>query len=173
MAEANNTVADTERDLDEVVSRIYEIGYHIIPTVPEDGLEKVVNAIRTVIEKAGGSFIAEGAPALMKLAYDMDAREGDRRVTHDRAYFGWLKFEAAPEVAALVDEALRTDQDILRYIVFKTVREDTRARVKMQVREVRRAESAAAAPRSPRTEEVSAPVSEADLDKALKDLTEE
>ena len=40
--------------------RIYELGYHIIPTVKEEDVEKIVGGIRSVIEKAGGSFIAEG-----------------------------------------------------------------------------------------------------------------
>ena len=60
MAEEINAAANTSEN--EVVLRIYEVGYHIIPTVLEENVEKVVGDIRTVIEKAGGSFIAEGAP---------------------------------------------------------------------------------------------------------------
>src|SRR3972149_2916483 len=73
------TVAITsETSENEVLSRIYEVGYHIIPTIAEENLEKVVGGIRATIEKAGGSFIAGGAPTLTKLAYPMEARDGDR-----------------------------------------------------------------------------------------------
>src|SRR3990167_4425026 len=60
--------------------RIYELGYHIIPTVKEEDVEKIVGSIRSVIEKAGGSFIAEGAPSLTKLSYAMNAlaKEGEK-----------------------------------------------------------------------------------------------
>lgn len=161
-----------DNDTPEVISRVYEVGYHVIPTVAEEDLEKVVGTIRSTIEKAGGTFIAEGAPALMKLSYEMTARVGDKKVSHDKAYFGWIKFEAASTSAAAVEESLRLDPQILRHIVFRTVREDTRAKVKMQtIREVKRTDVIKAAPH--RTEEVSAPVSEADLDKALQDLTTE
>ena len=79
---------------DEVITRVYEIGYHIIPTVKEEDLEKTVNDVRSVIEKSNGSFIAEGAPSLTRLSYSMKTRggAGDRKVEYDRAYFGWIKF---------------------------------------------------------------------------------
>lgn len=158
-------------DVLETATRIYEVGYHVIPTVAEENLEKIVGGIRATIEKAGGSFIAEGAPTLMKLAYDMEAREGDKKHIHDRGYFGWIKFEAPTTAAHELDQALKAHQGILRHIVFQTVREETRARIKLgTVREVKRTDPIKTAPR---TEEASAPVSEEDLDKALQDITTE
>lgn len=168
---ADEVQAVMENETPETVTRIYEVGYHVIPTVQEENLEKIVGDIRAAIEKAGGSFIAEGAPTLMKLAYDMEAREGDKKVTHDRGYFGWLKFEAPTSAAQALDHMLKTNQSILRHIVFQTVREETRARIKLPtVREVKRTDTIKT---TPRTEEVAAPVSEADLDKALQDITTE
>lgn len=155
---------------DAPLSRIYEVGYHIIPTIAEENIEKVVAGVRSVIEKAGGSFIAEGAPTLMKLAYPMDAREDDKRISHDRGYFGWIKFEAPVVIAKMLEEGLKADANILRSIVFQTVREETRARMKAPtLREVKRTDTIRSAPR--RAEEVSAPVSEEDLEKAIQDIT--
>lgn len=168
---ADKEVIETHTDeAPEVISRVYEVGYHIVPNIPEDGLEPVVGSIRSAIEKAGGSFIAEGAPTLMKLSYAMTHREGDKNVEYDRGFFGWIKFEAPATAAAILDEALKTDKNILRFIVFRTVREETRARLKIPaLREVRRTDTIKAPAR--RVEEVSAPVSEEDLDKALETLT--
>ena len=170
MAENVVTSADTDVQ-DGPVLRIYEVGYHIIPTVGDENLEQVVASIRAKIEQAGGTFIAEGAPAQIKLAYPMEAREGDKNVTHDRSYFGWVKFEAPIAIAKTLEEELKADSKILRSIVFQTVREETRARMKAPtLREVKRTDTIRTTPRTP---EEAAPVSEADLDKALQDITTE
>src|SRR3989344_7578840 len=56
-------------------SRVYEIGYHVVPSIKEEELEKIVGTIRSEIEKAGGSFIAECAPSLTTLMYEKSVRE--------------------------------------------------------------------------------------------------
>ena len=164
VAEMNETAEDA------VVSRIYEVGYHITPDTKEEELEKVVGSIRAVIEKANGSFIAEGAPSLTKLAYPVFLREGEKSVQYDRGYFGWIKFEAPIAVAHTLDAFLKQNKSFFRYLVFQTVREDTRAKMKApQLREVKRTDVIKQVPR--RVEETSAPVSEEDLEKALQDIT--
>jgi len=169
MAEENKNAAT---DTQESATRIYEIGYHVMPTVEEADVEKVVGDIRSQIEAAGGAFIAEGAPSLTRLSYPIEAREGDKYVDHDRGYFGWLKFEAPTAAAATLDESLKGNGKVLRYIIFKTVREETRARLKTPtLREVKREGTIKTTARRP--EEESVPVSEADLDKAIQDLTTE
>ena len=157
---------------DAGVLRIYEVGYHIVPTMKEEDLDKVVGSIRSVVEKAGGSFIAEGAPALTRLAYPMTVKEGERRMEYDRGYFGWIKFEADVSIAATLNESLKQNSNLLRYIVFRTVREDRRAKYKAPtLREVKRTDTIHAKPR--RVEETAAPVSEEQLEKALEDITAE
>lgn len=169
MAESTTVVA---QEPSETVLRIYEIGYHISPAVKEEDLEKVVTSIRSVVEKQGGTFIAEGAPSLTKLSYEMAGQEGGKRVDYDRAHFGWLKFEAPSTVAAALEGALKADKSVLRHIVFQTVREETRARLKAPtLREVRRTDTLKSAPR--REEAAAAPVSEEQLEKALENITAE
>lgn len=156
----------------EVVSRVYEVGYHILPSFKEEDLEGIVGAIRSVIEKAGGSFISEGAPVLTRLAYPVAVKTRGKRDDYDRAYFGWIKFEAAVDTAHALEESLKRDSAVLRFIVFRTVREETRARVKLAtIREVRRTDVIKAAPTKEETS--GEPVSEEDLDKALETLTTE
>jgi ribosomal protein S6 len=154
----------------EVVLRVYEAGYHIVPQIKEEDLDATVAKVRAVIEKAGGTFVAEGAPALMKLSYPMTTREGDKNVTYDRSYFGWLKFEAPGEVVEDLTEFFAGTRDIFRSMVFKTIREDTRAKIKAPaMREVKRSETLKTV-RKP--EEAAGPVSEEELDKALGVITE-
>ena len=171
---AETAVLEQETGIDtsvEDTSRVYEIGYHIVSTKKEDELEPTVAKIRSMIEKAGGKFLAEGAPTLQRLSYLISTKEKGKRVDHDRGYFGWLKFEAGVEPAAGLERGLRDMEEILRSVLFKTVREETRARFKTQgIREVRRGDVLRAPARK---EEVSVPVSEADLEKAIQDITAE
>lgn len=158
----------------EVVTRVYEAGYQIVPTVPESDVEKTVADIRSEIEKAGGSFIAEGAPSLIKLAYGMDKREGEKLVEYDRGYFGWIKFESSTEGAQALAEFLKNFAPVLRSIVFKTLREDTRAKFRApQLREVKRTDTIQTRSRKAADGEEKEAVSEADLEKALETLTQE
>lgn len=153
----------------EAVLRVYEAGYHIASSVKEDELESIVGGIRSIIEKAGGIFIAEGAPVLTKLAYTMYQSEKGKRIAHDRGYFGWIKFESPTTLAKDLSDALQKNKEIIRSMVFVTLREDTRAKFRVApVREVKRGESKAVA----RSEEEAVPVSEEKLDKALETLTE-
>ncbi len=160
-----------ETGADPASVRIYEVGYHITPNAKEEDLDAIVGGIRSVIEKSGGSFISEGAPALTRLAYPMEVLEGEKHIEYDRGYFGWIKFESKIEVAQALETALRNSRDFIRFIVFQTVREDTRAKMKApQLREVKRTDIIKAAPRR---EEVAGPVSEEQLEKALEDITTE
>jgi len=157
---------------DAVTLRIYEVGYHIVPDTKEEELEKVIGTLRAEIEKSSGSFIAEGAPSLMKLAYPIFLREGEKSVEYDRGYFGWIKFEAPIAAAQTIEAFLKQNKSFFRFIVFQTVREDTRAKMKApQLREVKRTDVIKQIPR--RVEETSAPVSEEELEKALSDITSE
>ncbi len=173
MATAVATDKTQENAEEEVALRVYEAGYQISPTVKEEDLEKVVADIRAAVEKAGGSFIAEGAPALNRLAYLIETKEAGKRVNHDRAYFGWLKFEAAASTVEALNETLNVHPLIIRSLVFKTVREDTRAKMKAPtLREVKRTDTIKTSPRRA-SDETKGPVSEVDLDKALETITAE
>ena len=150
--------------------RVYEAGYHISPSVKEEDIEKIVAGIRAVIEKSGGSFIAEGAPVLMRLAFPIDGLEDEKKYEYDRSYFGWLKFESSSLGADDLRNTLAKHPSIFRSIVFRTVREETRARLKApQLREVKRGNTLRTTPR--RVEAAAAPVSEEQLDKAIETLT--
>lgn len=166
-------MSEKAQEKEQDLTRIYEVGYHILPTVKETDVEKEVGDIRAHIEKAGGSFIAEGAPSLIKLAYPIEMRESEKYVAYDRAYFGWIKCEASPTLAKTLTAMLEKNPRIVRSVVFKTVREDTRAVMKAPtLKEVKRTDTIKSSPR--RVEEAEkAPVSEKELDKALEELTVE
>ena len=165
---AKTSVYDSEPA--EAIVRIYEAGYHISPEVKEEDLDGTISKMRKIIEKADGTLISEGTPVLMKLSFPIFKREGEKTHEYDRGYYGWLKFEASPECSEELRDALLTNTNIVRSSVIRTLREDTRAKIKAPtLREVRRTDGPKMATR--RVEAPSAPVSEEKLDKALETLT--
>lgn len=150
---------------------VYEVGYHLLSTLQEAGVEQVVSRFREAITKTGGVFIAEGAPQKVTLAYPMAVWENGTWTKYADANFGWLKFEVSPEGIAAVEEHFKADKSVIRFLVVKTVREDTRASVRQFVmREVKRGDSIKSAPRKVASEPQEK-VSEKKLDEVIEELT--
>lgn len=109
----------------ETTARIYEIGFNIIPTVNEKDREAVLASIDETITSRGGEFIARGEVEYIDLAYPMSKLFDNKKIIFNTAYFGWLKFEITPLKIIELKELFDKEKNILRYLMFKTVREDT------------------------------------------------
>lgn len=107
--------------------RVYELGYLIVPSVSEEDLPKKVGELRDVIEKAGGVFIADEHAKKIALAYEMIKNIANVNVRFNEAYFGWMKFECDPSKVRGIEETVARDTDVIRSLLFKTVRESTLA----------------------------------------------
>lgn len=153
-------------------AQVYELGYHILSTVPADDLEKEVSVIRSAIEKRGGSFIAEGTPESVELAYPMYVNEGGKQTKYDRAYFGWFKFEMDAEQAVLLEkEDVATNKQILRHVLITTTREETRAQLQTEQNGIlREVQTKGTLEKKSVAEESSGEVSEEAIDKSIDDL---
>jgi ribosomal protein S6 len=150
---------------------IYEIGYHVLPTVAEGDVEQVIGRLRKIIEKLGGTFVAEGAPQRVPLAYSMAVWNNGSWTKYMEAHFGWIKFELNAEYIAEVERACKADKDILRHLVITTVREDTRASVRQFVlKEVRRTDTIKTVARAKPATEAKEEVSDEKLDEAIEEL---
>ncbi len=151
-------------------ARVYEVGYHIIPVSGKD-TESVVNEIRETITASGGTLIAEGAPQELHLSYTMYVNNEGKNTAYDKTDFGWMKFEIPSGSVSVIEAALKAHPAVLRSIVFKTVKEETRATIKIgSLREVKRTDTLKTVARK----EVSGEeVSEERLDEALEDITNE
>ncbi len=127
---------------------VYEVGYHIVPAVSPEKLPAEVDAIKAVLAGNNATIISEEAPKLRTLAYQMVKAIGPARHKYDTAYFGWIKFEAAPEAAIEVKKAMDANEKVLRYLLIKTVAENT-----LYGDKVLPQEKAADAPKDPATGE--------------------
>ncbi|MDO8521533.1 MAG: 30S ribosomal protein S6 [bacterium] len=156
-----------ENELDKITpdARVYEVGYHIIPSVVEADLGIRVTAVRDAIEAAGGRMIADEYPKHVDLAYPMVKLTANKRATHHSAYFGWMKFDAEPKGVKTLETALKKDEFILRFILIKTVRENT-----MAPKKVFREKRAEEVPRAKEAVAEKPVMSEAELDKTIEEL---
>lgn len=171
MAEEKNTThIEGAEDAREACVLVYEVGYHLIPTLEDIAIEAAGSRIRSIIEKAGGTFIAEGTTQRISLAQPMAVWNNGRWIKYSQSHFGWIKYELMPSSLALLEEHLKKDAEVLRSIIFKTVREDTRANVRQFVlKEVKRTDTIKSTPRRTASE-VTSEVSEEKIDEAIAEL---
>ena len=152
------------RDEETPESRIYEIGYLLLPTISEEVLPQEVTALKDVLEKEKAMIISEEFPRFRALSYGMRKRTGGTYQTYLNAYFGWVKFEVKAGSAARIERELKKHASLLRFMLIKTVREQTFG-LGRPLRTER-------APRREAPKDVlsSVPVSEIELDKSLEKL---
>ncbi|KKW13019.1 MAG: 30S ribosomal protein S6 [Parcubacteria group bacterium GW2011_GWA2_49_9] len=147
-------------------TRIYEVGYLVVPSVSEEELPREVTALKDVLDKEKAAIISEEFPKLRALAYPMQKRVGGAYQKYQNAYFGWVKFEVSAESAKRIEQAFKQSEKVLRFILVKTVREQTVTLGRPRVTRPERKEAPKDAP-------ASAPVSEMELDKSIEKLIAE
>ncbi len=105
--------------------RVYELGYHLIPVLNDEDVEKEREALLATITTLGGEIIDEGKPSLIHLAYPIDKVLNNKRTYYEQAYFGWIKFILSPDQLVFVKKDVEREKNILRYLLIKTVKENT------------------------------------------------
>ena len=118
-----NTKKEKETS-EEQEFRLYELGYHVLPTIEESVLSEKVGFLRDQIEKQKGVIVGDQMPKLITLSYSIPKIVNKKRKYFETAYFGWIKFRMAPEATLLFEKALKQNEDILRFILIKTLEEE-------------------------------------------------
>lgn len=116
MTDNNETIVD---------SRVYEISFIFDNKLDEEAALAKSNAIKQSIATLGGSFISEEAPYMRELAYEMTRVVNNVNVRFNEGYFGWIKFELDGPSVKELEKGLKLDEQIIRYLIVKTVRENT------------------------------------------------
>jgi ribosomal protein S6 len=109
----------------EVRTTVYEVGYHMVPTIAEENLGAEVTAFKDFFSENGVTFIADEYPKMMELAYEMARSIANKKQKFSYGYFGWVKFECTTEQAKVIKNALDKNEKLVRYLMIKTVREST------------------------------------------------
>jgi ribosomal protein S6 len=117
MTEINN------EDLNLKDPKVYEIGYLLVPLVPEaDKASVVEKEITSLINKLGGIIISESAPEMRKLEYTIRKMLNNKYSKFANAYFGAIKFELNPADINKVNDAAKKSDNILRYLLIESSR---------------------------------------------------
>ncbi len=112
-------------DTESVDGRIYELGYLLTPTISEENLSVNYGNLKDLIVNFGGEIISDEMPKMISLAYTMLSVTQNVRNKFDTAYFGWVKFEIIPEKILELKKKLDIDSNFIRFLILKTVRENT------------------------------------------------
>lgn len=102
----------------------YELAFHILPTVAEEEVVEVQNALREMITKAGGTIDTEESAARFDLAYDITKNIEGKRHTFSTAYFGWIRFTGMSDMVSELQESLDVQKELLRYMIIKLTKEE-------------------------------------------------
>lgn len=159
MEEVKNIEKAVEKDL-------YEVGFHILPSVADVDVESKYNDIKGFITKHCGKIVSEEVPKLINLSYTMVKVIDNKHERFDTAYFGWVTFEMEPKDLIALKEELDQYSDILRFLIVKTS-EDADSKTVSILKEERSPEKTIEAPHEV---EESAPVLEKELDEKLDQM---
>jgi len=117
-------VVETSSQAEQNKQPVYEIGFHIVPTVGENGIPGVVEKLRAELLKYEAEMIKEDFPRKILLAYIIERSAAGKREKYADTYFGSIKFALEREHIPAVEAYLRSAKDMLRYLLIETVREE-------------------------------------------------
>lgn len=126
MAKAKE-VTGTSDDVEATESKVsvYEVGYIMLPSIPEENLGGEVTIFKDSLGEKGATFISDEYPKMLELAYEMSRSIANKKQKFSYGYFGWVKFECTTENAKIIKDYLDKNETLVRYLMIKTVREST------------------------------------------------
>jgi ribosomal protein S6 len=106
-------------------SKVYEVAFLLVPNLSEEEVPAVYGDMKGLISALGGEHISEEMPKLIDLAYTM--KKSIQNVNHrfDTAYFGWTKFFMEADKVSELKKKLDFDPKVIRFLIVKTVKENT------------------------------------------------
>ena len=112
-------------NIEKSESRVYELGYLLVPTIAPEDVPKSYGNLKELISSFGGEFIADEMPKAIPLAYTMEKDTANVRSKFNNAYFGWIKFFMDPEKVLELKKKLDLSPELIRFLILKTVKENT------------------------------------------------
>ncbi|HEY4505726.1 MAG TPA: 30S ribosomal protein S6 [Candidatus Paceibacterota bacterium] len=163
------TVIDKSLDTTDSNLTVYEVSYLLLPSLAEEQVPSTTIKIKDSIVVLGGTVISDENPVLIDLAYPMTKVVQTIRHKAKTGYFGWIKFEMPSEGVEVVKKNFDENGEVLRYLIIKTVRENTLLLGKMKLakeEKVKRDEGESAN----EIPEVAKEIVPEDLDKSIDEL---
>ena len=149
---------------------VYEVSYLLLPSLAVEQVPREMESIKESIISRGGVVLSGETPVLIDLAYPMTKVVQTVRHKVSTGYFGWIKFELSAEGIEVVKKNLDAENDVLRYLIIKTVRENTLLNGKMKLQKEERARREGEENAEEVVPEAVKEVSPEELDKSIDDL---
>jgi len=144
---------------------VYEVGYLMVPTIAEENLGGEVTTFKDMFLENGAVFISDEYPKLIELAYEMSRSINNKKQKFSYGYFGWVKFECTTFQAKIIKEILDKNEKLIRFLMIKTVRENT-----MSVKRAYGRQDGGRRRPAQKQEESVAPINEETIDKEIDAL---
>jgi ribosomal protein S6 len=109
----------------DVNLKVYELGYLLAPTIKDEDVGVSYGNLKELLSSFGGEIIADEIPKMIHLAYSMQKVTSNVRNKFNTAYFGWTKFRMSPEKVLELKKHLDLDYNFIRFLILKTVKENT------------------------------------------------
>ncbi|MDE2188591.1 MAG: 30S ribosomal protein S6 [Patescibacteria group bacterium] len=107
-------------------SNVYEISYILVSSIPQEKVAAEVKVLGDILTKNSAVIIADEAPELIHLSYEMKKSTGSGSYDHySTGYFGWIKFSASAESVQNIERFFKAVPSVLRMLLISTVREKT------------------------------------------------
>lgn len=123
-----------EKALEHDAQTVYELSYIILPTLDEAQATAQADALKAMVKTHGGALVSDENPVMIDLAYSMTKVVGVTRHKATTGHFGWMKFEMLQDGIESVKKAMDAADTVLRYLIVKTVRENTLLNGKMMLK---------------------------------------
>jgi ribosomal protein S6 len=162
--EITDKAIDTNNDLS-----VYEVSYLLLPSIASEGVSAKAANLKATLTNLGGAIVSDEDPVLIDLSYGMTKVVQTERHKANSGYFGWMKFEIEKEGIEKVKKALDSDMEVLRYLIIKTVRENTLLNGKMKFQKEDKPKREDEMDENPMLESVPTPIPE-EIDKSIDDL---
>jgi len=149
MQDAENKVNnDSLVETSDAVSKIYEFGYLLVPTIKEEDLSVNYGNIKELVSSFGGEIIADDMPKAINLAYTIS------KVVS--------KFTMDSQKVLELKKHLDLDPNFIRFLILKTVKENTIATKRFVRGETYKRPKAKS-----KENEVAVPINEKEIDKEI------
>lgn len=131
MAKKTDVVIDGLIDDSGTEPRVYELGFHLDPELPQEEVKKAYQAIREGIA-AVGTVIAEGEPVKIPLAYTISRMETTGRRDFSSAFFCWIAYETDAAGHDQVATQARENTLIVRFLDIRSSADEAKHSADMQ-----------------------------------------
>src|SRR5471030_1948154 len=111
--------------LADAVERVYELGYLLVPGIAPEDVAVNYGNLKELVSSFGGVVISDEMPKMIPLAYAMTKVVANIRNKFSTAYFGWIKFTMDSDKVLQLKKKLDLDTKVIRFLILKTVKENT------------------------------------------------